>query len=443
MQLQSGSSTSWLDELIVEHLQQADQVQRFADFEELCKLYSIDAPFASRSQVELMFDVYDGSRMQLAADENQQQSTTTTDQDQEQENYHLKSPEEAQTTTTTSRRRQNSIMSLRRRGRQANFSWCKLFSSFQSRAQTTCCMRSSETGLDLNLSSSSSVQSSFARTILATDEDEDDERELRSQVVRLMAPLMNEVRRSSELVDSGASSDQLAKLEGQPQQVLLDGCDFGRISICLFDKRARQVEFKCEAENGRRWAQIEQQLRELRLKFRSAKSRRQLEGRIRASIFRLGRRPVKRHIKKGDFSFVEKLAKEQIEELVELSKTSINHLIDAQLLLRNKLSSEQQQQASRGFEYETLMKNNFNLLKIWQNLEETKRLVCFVCEPIKANLADLFSFNRQRASQLPASSMSRLLISPLVSLDAVQVKQGLLQVSLLVSIMFVEVVLAS
>lgn len=191
---------------------------------------------------------------------------------------------------------------------------------------------------------------------------------------------------------------------------------------------------------------------------------------------------------------------EQVQQLIELAKTSLNQLIDAQLLLRNWLTSmasgadhhqgaaqapdgstcalglsrasQLLAQASKGAEYENLLKNNFNLLKIWQNLEETPSgLVCFVCEPLKANLADLFWFNRHRsewansneigyyASSTTAASSGRnqhgasfrhqqtllvgssgatdtcsasaecLIASPLISLDSIQLKRGLMQVS--------------
>jgi len=154
------------------------------------------------------------------------------------------------------------------------------------------------------------------------------------------------------------------------------------------------------------------------------------------------------------------VSRRDLDQLIELVKTSLNQLIDAQLLLRNKLTSSSgaEQQASsswqlfRVHDYESLLRDNFNLLKIWQNLEETNKLACFVCEPIKTSLADLFCFNRQRhdwpssqlafessntnlaTSQLFASPLASnpkclLLVSPLVCLDAGQVKRGLIQVS--------------
>lgn len=553
-----------LHTMVFERLRLPKQVELFNEFEELCKMYSIDLPFLPRSQVELVFDVFDGKKLQSAnllddlLEENDELGATSgaiEQQQQQQEAFNgvAGKPFEPQTisgqkptrNSSTNQFHANRLNKLNSsssnykaatKNKPGNqFSWSKLLSKRTNRMQLKCCLAKSETSQEICLSPSNSSTTAFISPILlpsnnnnnnatceaspewtatatTTDSnealnvalspdsnDDQDDVELKAEVLQLMSPLISEMRRCStlsEIVDNDFSSSP--EQQQQQQNMILDTAfDSSHVSICLFDKQSRLIKLKNEAENGRRWAKIKSRLNELCFKLtgsiqtnslsiqtatttaaKSTKSAQQSSGIHESVESRLNKleNKVNKFIKyrmssifsQEKYTIHERINKIELEQLIDLTKNSLNHLIDAQLLLRNKLTSEQQQQYNNsgqqqqllssattysynnfyhGNDYEILLKNNFNLLKIWQNIEETKRLVCFVCEPIKANLNDLFWFSRKRAvkdlsistttttTSTTASPFSTyleqcLLSSPLISLDGIQVKRGLLQVSL-------------
>lgn len=561
--------TKCLESLVLERLELPDQVSQFEQLEELSKCYAIEAPYVSRSQIELVFDVYDGHKLANIDQCGQSSHTNVADQDQEHQYEDQDHDQEEgaelggqhnpadgnyagcqQDDTTEGNHEMNSArgqqQSNNRRHQRSggNFSWCKLlFNHHQNNnngkvghqgSRITSCLTKSDTSQELGgagqLSASSSagltwlhdnyycdysttcgLPGSTAKTAsneaisalagLAPDLDDDlQAQELKAEVLQMIGPLLDQLRRNSSLGESTRPDYTCLESMGLEQQAillqdsgsLLDPSTTCRVSVCLFDKRPRKLTSAGhDADNGRRWAQAQRRLQELRWKLRlSAASSSNLEAppdrsQLERKLCRLvGAKRIKLSTPPSQDPYhqwsssgsgrkrliSEKLNKEQMEQLINLTKVSLNHLIDAQLLLRNKLTSEQQQQQSASLgttcggpttmaaaqtithhqssssamnEYDLLLKNNFNLLKIWQNLEETKRLACFVCEPIKANLSDLFWFSRQQQQYQPSvpfasdhnttasesSSSLQILSSPLVSLDAVQVKRGLMQVS--------------
>lgn len=469
--------------MVLEQLRLTEEVLEFEQFEELCKLYAIEAPYISKTQIEHMFDVYDGRKLKqnpMQDDENGQQANSN-DDDLEAfgsvavvpSNFNHKPSINVQ--TDDSRPSRVSLASASRKissqsqhfskANRATSSWCKLmFNKRKSQHLITSCLTKSETQHDFytitpsnsnlfNLNEDAAIISSFINEEPETNDDDtmrEDLRELKSEALQLICPLYNELRRKS-------SANLLTEMECQSfhsqlnqqvnsQQVLLDigSNELNSVSICLLDKRRRLV--KNEAQNGRRWIEFQNRFEELLKKLKATSDSSELQTRI--DNFMASSKNYQSLVQSRT-KFSERLAKEQLEGVINLTKNSLNHLIDAQLLLRNKLSSEQQQQnqlttmagptsntssssnlfqlIKGGNEYENLLRNNFNLLKIWQNLEETKRFACFICEPIKATLADLFYFSRQ--VPFGQGHDNFLLTSPLASLDFIQVKIGLLQVS--------------
>lgn len=565
-------TTMCLHTMVFERLKLPKQIELFDEFEELSKTYSIEVPFLPRSQVELVFDLFDGKKLQSSnllddlIDDNTQttneigpttslglaggkpfepqtisgQKPASNSSNQflnanRQESATSSSYHKSTTSANTKALPKGITIKNKQSTSSSPSSWSKLLSSKQrlcssNRMQLKCCLAKSETSQDICLSPSNSSTNAFVGPVLApslkqssrfnntdneinyskwqqtqnigimapnladimnnsnealsnvalnsttdfdnsnnnnnNDQDQDDI-ELKAEVMQLMGPLISEMRRCSTLSevstrtnvdhDSSFNFNSPEQQNAQQQSMILDSAlDSTNISICLFDKRSRLIKLKTEAQNGRRWAKFKSRLNELCFK---------LTGSIQTNSL-LTSNPndlnykVDKFIKyrmstclNDKFSFHERISKLELEQLIDLTKNSLNNLIDAQLLLRNKLTTEQQQQYTLGQqqalfacnnnnlignEYEILLRNNFNLLKIWQNIEETKRLVCFVCEPIKANLNDLFWFSRQHAiedlSSLSSATTTTysdhyILKSPLVSLDTIQVKRGLLQVS--------------
>lgn len=460
------------DALLLDQIEPPEEVDLFGQFEELCKAYAIEPPYAARSQVELMFDVYDGRKLQQTSLEEDAYSDEPTGQSgrsagEEALEARSRGHSSGGLVGWGSRR----IKEAGRRG-GANFSWCRLVSLVRSRKRSMrCCLAASDTQAELcalSLTSAASLgngllgrtsvdnSNEFISAAFSPELDDDQEdADLKVEALRLMGPLANQLRRSSTLSEAAycarleQTSVGQASCLGEPaqQHLILDGAEFNQrhISVCLFDKRSRSIQLKHEAENGRHWNRLFSRVEELRHKLTGAayiqgSGERATLNRLAERLNRIQRQAGRR---KPPSAISERIVnREHMEQLVSLTKNSLNHLIDAQLLLRNKLSSEQQQQYQTNagvtqnktsyVDYETLLKNNFNLLKIWQNLDETKRLACFVCEPIKANLGDLFWFNRQRAEvrgTFCGGTKSCLLSSPLVCLDALEVKRGLIQVS--------------
>lgn len=529
------------EQALLERIGLPEEVELFEEFEELAKTYTIEAPFVARSQIELMFDVYDGRKLSQASggggggggagneiNQLEQQGSigdgcNSQQQQQQQQQHEFKLSLAASESPSSSanrrepfsRRSVGGLKAIARRGRRLrhtpNLTWCKLLFAHNKQHQQQqqsnrpdaetkkrptglrCCLSKSETGHDLWLSPSSSATSwpapssnngaaasramglseEYLNAALESDTennnnninssscdrgaaDKEEEAELKIEVLQLIGPLLHRLRRSSTL---SLDHERAASLLEQQQQVILDGSvgAAGRISVCLFDMKNRTVRMKLEAENGRRWWRIESILEDLRWRFgQKKKTTKTKTNQLKTTTSRYFEQ---RHLSRASVkaeercSREERLSRENFDRLIARTKDSLNHLIDAQLLLRNKLSSELQQQQqlqpaaihlqpaqqqqcliARENEYDALLRNNFNLLKVWQNLEETKRLACFVCEPIRANLADLFWFSRQRfaasSAQNDHDTASSLLSSPLVSLDAIQVKRGLIQVSI-------------
>lgn len=465
----SGRQSKW----ILDRLEVPEEVVLFEQFEELSKFYAIEAPTVARSQVELVFDVFDGRKLKQVGlmDEEDEEENAATDIEQLNETGQQRSSVAGPNARASKLRNGKSsgtnltwskLLSFKRRGNSYN----KTGSSGACQAKMSplkCCLSKSDTTNEFGCSISTS--GSFMQPAMAglAREPSDDQEavELKEEAQRIIGLILSRLRRRSSLLANLMANNELQSLSPsggleQQQQVILGESaggqnDSNQISVCLFDKRGRLVKLKREAENGRRRAQVEAKLEELArwqrdttISSSSSGTEAQLVDRMIARKFG--------HLEtiKG-FTEVERLSSGQLTTLVDLTKNSLNHLIDAQLLLRNKLTNEQeqlqkqqqfnqqqqyQQQQSRigiSMEYDALLRNNFNLLKVWQNLEETKRLVCFVCEPIKSNLSDLFWFSRQRlAGEISgklASPGDSLLVSPLVSLDGIQVKRGLLQVS--------------
>lgn len=385
-------------------------------------------------------------------------------------------------------------------------------------------------------SSSEAIQVALA----PQPDDERDQVELKAEALRLISGALAGARASHQASHLDPSShsgggQNLADPMGPPvtgMEALLASEPANLVSVCLLDKRdlPRRASMFA-ATNGRRWARASAHLAQLRRKLlkssanqiksssllpnqRATSTATRQADHIARKVsrrfwFALSKDPAFKYDDNQEdydddchhavdaskttckgLKYELRLDKENTNELVELVKGSLNQLIDVQLLLRNKLTGPQQDPTSsqllapfRGAEYDNLLRNNFNLLKIWQNLEETKRLVCFVCEPIKANLADLFWFNRNRQDWPPAQAFDSsalqpvmvaggahsylsdyhnenhinmhqyaalssssatatltggpgkclMFVTPLVCLDAGQVKRGLIQVSILES----------
>ena len=443
------NQTPTLRSKLLGRLQLPEEVRLFGQLEELCRLYSFELPNASRTQMELVFDVYDGRKCSLSG----------TDDDNEEHENEIGQPEEETATGCGANSNEEAGAKRPSGAKPADFSWSRLLWGAKESGglqQLGCCLRKSDTGQEFGagfsqasssvgrLGSSEALAAGLAGEqelglALALDsglepvegeaDEEGEEAELRAEALQLIAPLLSRPRRSSSLSENAKLEQSIHS--GLERQVLLDSSPLAGVSICLFNKRARRLGLKREAENGRRWAQLEWRLEELSQRLEGSGGRggrlwRERAGGLLARELGPGLLLAEPASSKG-----ERLSEQRRELLLGLVKDSLNHLIDAQLLLRNKLNAEhqqQQQQTRPGNEYESLLRNNFNLLKIWQNLEESKRLACFVCEPIKANLADLFWFSRRRFGLCRGQSEC-LLASPLVCLDAVQVKRGLLQVS--------------
>lgn len=394
-----------------------------------------------------------------------------------------------------------------------SFGWCKLLRLTQSgKRKAISCITASETHPDLltasHLANSSSINSTLANATLnatwsppltpVTSSDAISSmlaenlgpQAFRSTGNRNKNKLDDELQAEANQLITGLASRLLAggRTGSESAQMMIENAyewssssaavplissdlllaETSSVSVCLMNKRSAHL-YNDEAEEARKWAQLLLRLDELRFRLRnSAASNPKLSSdskflhspEVEAKFNRLFERRInslirKQEAKSSKANKFTKLTKEQSEKLIELTKNNLNHLIDAQLLLRNKLASEQQQAHAqnqsmlinsmaliqKGREYELLLKNNFNLLKIWQNLEETKRLVCFVSEPIKANLGDLFWFTRKQYNifsghgnyiYTQASMSQSHLVSPQVCLDSLQVKRGLLQVSYII-----------
>lgn len=534
----SMAATRCLHTMAFERLKLPKQVEMFDEFEELSKMYSIEMPFLPRSQVELVFDVFDGKKLQSAnllddlidaqtdqlgatsgfgksfepqtisgqkaasnssnqfLNANRQESATLTK---------LTSSANSKSSLVNTTRGQSGKINKQSKSSSSSSSWSKLLLTKQrlcssNGMQLKCCLAKSETSQDFCMSPSDSSTNAFVGPILApkqlksanasnadrfeqpnsewqqlnnvvatptidmstfealnvalcTDlnDDNQDDVELKEEVWQLISPLISELRRCSTLsevssrIDLDQSSNNLPEQQQQQNMILDTAFDSSNVSICLFDKRSRLIKLKNGAENGRRWAKTKSRLNELCFKLTGSTKTNSLtttnliDLEYKVDKFIRNRMPTCLDEK---YSSHERISKSELEQLIDLTKNSLNNLIDAQLLLRNKLTTEQQQQQvlmtsiNSNLLGNDLLRNNFNLLKIWQNIEETKRLVCFVCEPIKANLNDLFWFSRKHAIEdLSLSTTTTtysdhcLLSSPLISLDTIQVKRGLLQVS--------------
>lgn len=450
-------------ELIGEHLEAPEAVLAFEQVEELGRQFSIEPPFAARTSLSA-FDVYDARRLIAGG----------ADEDRDEENDFDRANASQANGAAVGCKRQAGLATWFRRLNSAG--------AGSARLKLACCvLNKSDTLQEFGQVSpaASSVQLDSLDLHYGIDHaheppppDPEVLADLRADVQELLGPLIGQARGSSCLVATrepsraGSSNDlQQPGLEslGQQQQVILDApLNHGtNVSVCLLDKRKRRLapDDSVRAINGCRWALLVASLAELQQRlgawrqFKSKKHQARLERKIecflrRRQISALGIGSGARAT--GDCTTSRsargirpaKVSKEQMEQLIESTKDSLNHLIDVQLLLRNKLAESGQQQSwLRDVDSELLLKNNFNLLKIWQNLEETKQIACFVCEPIKANLADLFWFNQQRPTKALelalrgsrsslANSSPLFFVSPLACLDSFQVKRGLLQVSI-------------
>lgn len=416
-----------LDALVARRLGAPEVVHAFGQVEELGRQFGIEPPYAPRTSLGLGFDVYDARRL-LAPNADEEEPDHVDWQAGEAEP-----------------------------GARALGAWCGSFHLKAVQPSMRCCLLSKSDTTQEFGQVSPAVSSDQLCADLQEFETEDREREepeLHDLATQLVGSLVSRCRRPSDLTDMGPSrvgssndlqqpaSDSL----GQQQQVILDapldsGCT---VSVCLLDKRQRTSGAlqNREADNGRRWARLVASLAELHHRLasngirpvESEKHRRRLSAKVERFLSR--RRAIAQRSQRSTSG---KLSKELVEQLIEGAKANLNHLIDAQLLLRNKLANASEQAGSlREADYELLLRNNFNLLKIWQNLEESKHVACFVSEPIKASLADLFWFNRQRPTKAcelalrnsSAGTAKLFFVSPLACLDAIQVKRGILQVSI-------------
>lgn len=472
-----------LESMVLERLAVPEEAHEFGQFEELSRLYALEPPFVARSQIELQFDVYDGRKLRPSAGYLL---------DEELDSDGLAAPYERTGKAPVGHapgargpppRPKVSLGAARQRARRPKgLSWCRLLLS-RGQLRARCCLANSDTNQELGLVSVSTSGQTIGRplapgsadaiqaALAASPDDDPDEAELKAEAWRVV----------SVALAAGGPQAEPGDALGPPDAALSAGTDHwaAPVSVCLLDKRHLPRRVAGEpAANGRRWVRASALLAQWRRKLRRSAAK----GRAGAQEQEPGARQVERVARKLSRRFwralvrtdkqlapgqglergaqlaadkqEQRLDRETLDELVELVKGSLNQLIDAQLLLRNKLTNEQWSACLapfRGAEYETLLRNNFNLLKIWQNLEETKRLACFVCEPIKANLADLFWFDRWRADwpaaqaletsvgvgeplagavgQIGPAAGCQLLVTPLVCLDAIQVKRGLLQVS--------------
>lgn len=462
----SRGQTKNLESIIVEQLGEPEEIRLFSEFEELAKSYAIELPLVSRTRVERLFEVYDGRKLV--------QSGGTDDDEAEGDVFEPSTfePVKASEEQVPERRDQTARRARKwRHGKQGGLTWCRMLFDHNKLTGGSCCISRSETSQfggqrqsdeadSLGwLSSLDTLDGLLASNLPGSgtseenepgSESRESEEELRAEVIQLFRPLLKEIQSwSISGVEQARRQQQFSVLSDVTPDVS------SQVSVCLIDKRNRTARSQQDAECGQRWSFLNSQLDELRTRLMrdsscQTASRKELERKVdqflhdRLKSFESGF--------ERDSGAREKLSRLQFERLIEQTKNSLNNLIDAQLLLRNKLNQEQEQQQQQQFNtpslqpqpsgfqfslltshcdtYETLLRNNFNLLKIWQNLEETKKLACFVCEPIKANLGDLFWFNRERRfHHSDPSESQRLFSSPLVSLDAIQVKRGLLQVS--------------
>lgn len=350
------------------------EVALFEQFEELSKVYAIEPPFAPRSQVELVFDVYDGRKLVQAglADEGEGPDLA------ELEASGSGGQESRRSSLEVARRVEGrggarSAAKSRLKQNRHHFTWSKLLSlNRRSRPGPVlrCCLSKSDTSHEFagSLSASSSGLGLQAATLalahspaLVREPDDDQEAvELKEEAQRIIGPMLRQLRRQS-LLSAAAHDQQLQSPDGgsgapqlqQQQQVILEPgggfAESGQISVCLFDKRGRVVRLKHEAENGRRRARVEAALEEL-LWHQPSKpagaarrdhqpSEAQMERMISQRLGRFNRSPAGSPSGGSE----QRLTSGQLDKLVGLVKNSLNHLIDAQLLLRNKLASEQEQ----------------------------------------------------------------------------------------------------
>lgn len=456
-----------LDALVAEQIEPPEVVLHFEQVEELGRQFSIELPYAARTSLAA-FDVYDARRLPAAG------------ADDDNGDDQCGGRADCSTRAPGGRKRQAGF-ALWFRGlnpagaQQAGGGGFKLH----------CCMlNKSDTLQELGQMSPAASSIHLDRILLSVDEeareacqlapdDMEASADLLADVHELIDPLVSHIRRNSYLAatrdasragSSGDLQQPVVESLGQQQQVILESpLNLGSmVSVCLLDKRHCELgpDTGLEARNGSHWSRMVASLAELHHRLggawrqvKSDKQRIELEKKIdcflrrrQASARRIvneaGKRRFRNQTSARKAARARKVSKEQMEQLIESTKDSLNHLIDAQLLLRNKIADSSQQQSSwlRDVDNELLLKNNFNLLKIWQNLEETKQIACFVCEPIKANLADLFWFNRQRPTKALelalrnsrsslANNSPLFFVSPLACFDAFQVKRGLLQVS--------------
>lgn len=263
-----------------------------------------------------------------------------------------------------------------RKGRNNNgnqFSWSRLL-SHKNRMQLKCCLAKSETSQEICLSPSAGSslllvgaiglsagrdESPFVGASVDLNEaisaamcpeldDDQEDAELKAEVLQIMSPLVNKMRRcSSSLSEVSSRLDNADGLVGSPEQqhqqqqhIMLDAAfESGNISVCLFDKRTRFIMLKMDAENGRRWARMESRLRELCFKLTgsiiadslsiTSKAPDGLEEKVNKFV----RRRMETLMKEG-CTVRERISKTELEQLIDLTKNSLNHLIDAQLLLR-------------------------------------------------------------------------------------------------------------
>lgn len=308
------------DALLLDQIEPPQEVDLFGQFEELCKAYAMEPPYAARSQIELMFDVYDGRKLQQNSLDEDQQYLVDEDVDQQQQQQAAGdvSPADGDTAAppadgarsqrhsapffgVKSWRSQHRFEVKRRKLAATNFSWCKLASLIRGQKRSSsmrCCLAGSDTQADLCALSLTSALSQaqqapsqalqFGYQTSATNSNElisatfspelDDDQEdadLKAEAMRLMGPLAVKLRRSSTLSEAAycARLEQTMAGEqaGDPaaqQHLLLDGAEFNQhhVSVCLFDKRTNCVQLKHEAENGRHWSRLCGQVEELRRK---------------------------------------------------------------------------------------------------------------------------------------------------------------------------------
>lgn len=460
-----------IESIIADRLEPAPEASAFPlELEELARSYSLELPFRSGGHLSQLFRFFPGRR------------AAGTSGDGDDEGVVAGGAASADECGSRARSRRGGKLAARK-----GLSWCRLLGLGRRRGASLggCCLAHSDTrnnfvishsdnAIDSRASAAPSASSSIENLVgMGSAASAGSARdELTRDAMELLGPLASELRRGSWADSVRASSPRRNLLESEAP---LEPAS--RVSVCLLDKRKHRARIKLElsAEGARRSAMARAQLarveRRLVAAWSEAPAGSSLKTRARLTE-RLADRLVARL--NGTLARAERSSRSrgasaradraQVGALVELTKVSLNNLIDAQLLLRNKLKLELRQQQSGPATssgaismagsaalggscatfgatggpfapelHDSLLRNNFNLLKIWQNLEETKRLACFVCEPIKASLADLFWFSRERSRLAhlvcgPSSDL-QLLTSPLVSLDAIQVKCGLIQVS--------------